>query len=107
MAFVSKIMAFVKVYSGGSGGDDDKFLGIPMLSLFLLIRCVFDVLDEEEWLSPAIFLAFHGWNVRGLGNRNTVRALRDTIDKHHPSVVFLIETKQKKMYLEKIRRRNI
>ncbi|KAK8716425.1 hypothetical protein V6N13_043734 [Hibiscus sabdariffa] len=61
MAFVSKIMAFVKVYSGGSGGDDDKFLGIPMLSLFLLIRCVFDVLDEEEWLSPAIFLAFHGY----------------------------------------------
>ncbi|KAK9008110.1 hypothetical protein V6N11_075012 [Hibiscus sabdariffa] len=46
------------------------------------------------------------WNVRGLGNQNTVRALRDSIDKHHPSVVFLSETKQKKRYLEKIRRRN-
>ncbi|KAK8998720.1 hypothetical protein V6N11_084103 [Hibiscus sabdariffa] len=71
------------------------FKVIPTLPVNLLVGCDFRELGEEEC-----------WNVRGLGNRNTVQALRDTIDKHHPSVIFLSETKQNKRYLEKIRRRN-
>ncbi|KAK8473899.1 hypothetical protein V6N11_014368 [Hibiscus sabdariffa] len=43
------------------------------------------------------------WNVRGLGNKESVRALRNSIRKFQPDIVFLSETKQKKRYLEKIR----
>ncbi|KAK9004232.1 hypothetical protein V6N11_002039 [Hibiscus sabdariffa] len=43
------------------------------------------------------------WNVRGLGNRVTVRALKNSMVKFKPNIVFLSETKQKKRYLEKIK----
>ncbi|KAK9037233.1 hypothetical protein V6N11_022152 [Hibiscus sabdariffa] len=39
----------------------------------------------------------------GLGNKESVRALRNSIQKFQPDIVFLSETKQKKRYLEKIR----
>ncbi|KAK9014821.1 hypothetical protein V6N11_005959 [Hibiscus sabdariffa] len=45
------------------------------------------------------------WNVRGLGNKDTVRALKTLCYKHKNDIVFLSETKQKRRYLEKIRMR--
>ncbi|KAK9009078.1 hypothetical protein V6N11_080550 [Hibiscus sabdariffa] len=48
-------------------------------------------------------MAVMAWNVRGLGQQETVRALKNMIFKFKPRVVFLSETKQKKRYLEKIR----
>ncbi|KAL4313206.1 hypothetical protein GQ457_01G023540 [Hibiscus cannabinus] len=41
------------------------------------------------------------WNVRGLGNRETTQALRNSIQKFQPYIVFLSETKQQRKYLEK------
>ncbi|KAK9006380.1 hypothetical protein V6N11_035421 [Hibiscus sabdariffa] len=49
-------------------------------------------------------MALMSWNVRGLGNKETVRALKNDAFKFHPSIIFLSETKQKRKYLEKIRR---
>ncbi|KAK9020854.1 hypothetical protein V6N11_010866 [Hibiscus sabdariffa] len=43
------------------------------------------------------------WNVRGMGNKDTIRALRNSIQKFQSNIVFLSETKQKKRYLEKIK----
>ncbi|KAK9002060.1 hypothetical protein V6N11_024749 [Hibiscus sabdariffa] len=43
------------------------------------------------------------WNVRGLGNRESVRALRNSIRKSQSDIVFLSEPKQKMRYLEKIK----
>ncbi|KAK9028594.1 hypothetical protein V6N11_025748 [Hibiscus sabdariffa] len=48
-------------------------------------------------------MACLAWNVRGLGNKDTVRALRNLYFKYKTDIVFLSETKQKKRYLEKIR----
>ncbi|KAK8508676.1 hypothetical protein V6N12_032672 [Hibiscus sabdariffa] len=48
-------------------------------------------------------MALLAWNVRGLGNKNNVRALKNICFKHKSDIVFLSETKQKKRYLEKIR----
>ncbi|KAK8989682.1 hypothetical protein V6N11_064099 [Hibiscus sabdariffa] len=42
---------------------------------------------------------------RGLGNKDTVRALKNLCLKYKNDIVFLSETKQKKSYLEKIRTR--
>ncbi|KAK8990141.1 hypothetical protein V6N11_008656 [Hibiscus sabdariffa] len=50
-------------------------------------------------------MAMLAWNVRGLGNKDTVRALKNLCFKYKNAIVFLSETKQKKSYLEKIRRR--
>ncbi|KAK9010904.1 hypothetical protein V6N11_043771 [Hibiscus sabdariffa] len=43
------------------------------------------------------------WNCRGIGSSNTIRALRNYIAKHDPNIVFLMETKQKKSKLNRIR----
>ncbi|GMI66193.1 hypothetical protein HRI_000288600 [Hibiscus trionum] len=43
------------------------------------------------------------WNIRGVGNRKSVRALQNSIFKIKPTVIFLSETKQNKRYLEKIK----
>ncbi|KAK8504026.1 hypothetical protein V6N11_047706 [Hibiscus sabdariffa] len=48
-------------------------------------------------------MAVMAWNVRGLGNKETVRALKNSIKKFQPNIVFLSESKQLKRYLEKIR----
>ncbi|KAK8499712.1 hypothetical protein V6N12_041616 [Hibiscus sabdariffa] len=48
-------------------------------------------------------MALLAWNVRGLGNKDTVRALKNICFKYKNDIVFLSETKQKKRYLEKIR----
>ncbi|KAK9011970.1 hypothetical protein V6N11_040041 [Hibiscus sabdariffa] len=58
--------------------------------------------DSEGGLLK-LALAILAWNVRGLGNKETVRALRNSIQKFQPDIVFLSETKQQKRYLEKIR----
>ncbi|KAK8510002.1 hypothetical protein V6N12_035325 [Hibiscus sabdariffa] len=47
-------------------------------------------------------MAMLAWNVRGLGNKETVRALKNTIFKNKAEIIFLSETKQKKRYMEKI-----
>ncbi|XP_040956135.1 uncharacterized protein [Gossypium hirsutum] len=44
------------------------------------------------------------WNVRVLGNPQTVRRLRHSLKQHHPQVVFLMETKLNKNGMEKVRR---
>ncbi|KAK8483041.1 hypothetical protein V6N11_081882 [Hibiscus sabdariffa] len=43
------------------------------------------------------------WNVRGLGNKKTVRALRNSVWKFQLDIVLLSETKQQKRYVEKIK----
>ncbi|KAK8480576.1 hypothetical protein V6N11_058317 [Hibiscus sabdariffa] len=51
-------------------------------------------------------MAFVAWNARGLGNSNSHRALRDTLTKFNPCIVFLSETKKKQKYLERLRTKN-
>ncbi|KAK9032054.1 hypothetical protein V6N11_056338 [Hibiscus sabdariffa] len=48
-------------------------------------------------------MAILAWNVRGLGNKDTNRALRKSIQKFQPDIIFLSETKQKKGFLEKVK----
>ncbi|KAK8526270.1 hypothetical protein V6N12_020748 [Hibiscus sabdariffa] len=48
-------------------------------------------------------MALLAWNVRGLGNRDTVPALKNLCFKHKTGIIFLSEMKQKKRYLEKVR----
>ncbi|GLT48127.1 hypothetical protein SLA2020_217680 [Shorea laevis] len=45
------------------------------------------------------------WNCQGLRQALTRRALNDLIFKHRPCLVFLMETKKKKQYLERLRRK--
>ena len=42
------------------------------------------------------------WNCRGICNSSTVKALRATIRAHHPSVIFLSETKAKEDRIAKV-----
>ncbi|KAK8594012.1 hypothetical protein V6N12_046083 [Hibiscus sabdariffa] len=42
------------------------------------------------------------WNVRGLGNKEMIRAIRNATLRFKPSLIFLSETKKKKRYWEKI-----
>ncbi|KAL4379926.1 hypothetical protein GQ457_02G020200 [Hibiscus cannabinus] len=51
-------------------------------------------------------MALVAWNARGVGNSNTHRALRDTLKKFNPCIVFLSETKKKQKYLERLRTKN-
>ncbi|KAK9024523.1 hypothetical protein V6N11_004682 [Hibiscus sabdariffa] len=53
---------------------------------------------ECPCFSSMVILA---WNVRGLGNRETTRTLRNSIQKFQTDIVFLSETKQQRKYLEK------
>ncbi|KAK9026201.1 hypothetical protein V6N11_039046 [Hibiscus sabdariffa] len=49
-------------------------------------------------------MALLAWNVRGLGNKDTVRALKNDAFNNRADIIFLSEMKQKKRrYLEKIR----
>ncbi|KAK9037790.1 hypothetical protein V6N11_022690 [Hibiscus sabdariffa] len=48
-------------------------------------------------------MAMLAWNVKGLGNKDTVRALKNLVFKYRAEIIFLSETKQKKRYIEKIR----
>ncbi|KAL4364332.1 hypothetical protein GQ457_04G021630 [Hibiscus cannabinus] len=48
-------------------------------------------------------IAMLAWNVRGLGNKDIIRALKNFVFKFNPCIIFLRETKQKTRYLEKIR----
>ncbi|KAL4282690.1 hypothetical protein GQ457_16G028210 [Hibiscus cannabinus] len=41
------------------------------------------------------------WNVRGLDNPNTTRALKNTVIKFSPCIVFISENKKKQKYLKK------
>ncbi|KAL4273346.1 hypothetical protein GQ457_13G012080 [Hibiscus cannabinus] len=43
------------------------------------------------------------WNIRGLGKKESMRALKNAGVKFKPSIIFLSETKKKKRYLEKIK----
>ncbi|KAL4279256.1 hypothetical protein GQ457_03G019180 [Hibiscus cannabinus] len=43
------------------------------------------------------------WNVRGLGNKESVRALKNVAFKFKMSIIVLIETKKTNKYLEKIK----
>ncbi|GLT85577.1 hypothetical protein SLE2022_037640 [Rubroshorea leprosula] len=45
------------------------------------------------------------WNCQGLGQALTRRELTDLIFKHRPCLVFLMETKKHKKYLERLRRK--
>ncbi|KAL4383802.1 hypothetical protein GQ457_15G028640 [Hibiscus cannabinus] len=50
-------------------------------------------------------MACLSWNCRGLGQSNTKRALRNYISKFNPSIIFLMETKQKRNKLNRMRSR--
>ena len=43
------------------------------------------------------------WNCRGLGNHRRVRELSDLVKAKGPRVIFLMETRKKKSYLERLR----
>ena len=43
------------------------------------------------------------WNCQGLGNRRRVRELSDILKDKGPNLVFLMETRAKASYLEKLR----
>ncbi|XP_050290016.1 uncharacterized protein LOC126728194 [Quercus robur] len=43
------------------------------------------------------------WNCRGLGNLRTVKALEKVVNKEEPKIVFLMETKSKREWLEKVK----
>ena len=43
------------------------------------------------------------WNCRGLGIRRRVRELSDLVRTKGPNLVFLMETKKNKSYMEKLR----
>lgn len=43
-----------------------------------------------------------GWNCRGLGNSCTVNALKEAIRLENPKIVFLMETKSNRDWMEKI-----
>ncbi|GLT87904.1 hypothetical protein SLE2022_059570 [Rubroshorea leprosula] len=45
------------------------------------------------------------WNCQGLGQALTRRVLKDLIFKHRLCLVFLMETKKNRRYLEWLRRR--
>ncbi|KAL4383076.1 hypothetical protein GQ457_15G021680 [Hibiscus cannabinus] len=40
-------------------------------------------------------MSLMSWNVRGLGNKETTRALKNVAFKFNPSIIFLSETKMK------------
>ena len=42
------------------------------------------------------------WNYRGLGNPQRVRELSDLVRAKDPNLVFLLETKKKKSYVERL-----
>ncbi|KAK8569269.1 hypothetical protein V6N12_007799 [Hibiscus sabdariffa] len=48
-------------------------------------------------------MSLMSWNVRGLGNKKTVRSLKSVSFKFKSSIIFLSETKKKRRYLEKIK----
>ncbi|XP_054820613.1 uncharacterized protein LOC129319527 [Prosopis cineraria] len=60
------------------------------------------------WLSynsyPRIMICF-SWNCQGLGASLTVKTLKEEVKKNKPQIVFLMETKQNRSYLERISRR--
>ena len=43
------------------------------------------------------------WNYRGLGNLWTVKVLEKVVNKEEPKIVFLMETKSKREWLEKVK----
>ncbi|KAK9042415.1 hypothetical protein V6N11_017490 [Hibiscus sabdariffa] len=50
-------------------------------------------------------MALISWNVRGLGQKDTIRSLKVMNANFNPCIIFLSETKQKKPFLERIRKR--
>ena len=45
------------------------------------------------------------WNYRGLGNLRIVKALEKAINKEEPNIVFLMETKSNREWMEKVKER--
>ena len=45
------------------------------------------------------------WNYQGLGSTLTVQVLKGHVEKYDPDIVFLMETKNNKEVVEKVRRR--
>ncbi|KAK9034092.1 hypothetical protein V6N11_050270 [Hibiscus sabdariffa] len=81
---------FEVTMSLGSGLEDYFCLGCSR-QVFVLVFIVFSS------------MAVLAWNVRGLGNRESVRGLMNSIRKSQPNIIFISETKQKMRYLEKIK----
>ncbi|KAK8989039.1 hypothetical protein V6N11_030407 [Hibiscus sabdariffa] len=78
-----------------------RFLGSVRLFRFQIFSCPASCeLSFSCWIIPTLLVV---WNVRGLGNKDTNRALRNSIQKVQPDIIFLSETKQKKGFLEKVK----
>ncbi|KAK8529477.1 hypothetical protein V6N12_060258 [Hibiscus sabdariffa] len=87
-------------------GAVDIYGGSASLLLCFLGRLIFCFEIDGIFAFTAFLMAIVAWNVRGLGNPNTTRALKDAIMKFNPKVVFLSETKKKHRYLERLKTKN-
>ena len=54
-------------------------------------------------VTPLSTMSLLGWNCRRLGNLRTVNALAKVVNKEEPIIVFLMETKLKKEWLDLIK----
>ena len=43
------------------------------------------------------------WNCRGLGNLWTVKTLEKAVNKEEPNIVFLMETKSNREWMEQVK----
>ena len=43
------------------------------------------------------------WNCRGLGNLRTVKALKKAVNKEEPNIIFLMETKSNREWMEQVK----
>ncbi|PON71890.1 hypothetical protein PanWU01x14_070770 [Parasponia andersonii] len=79
----SLISVVESVYQCWEAGEESVFL--KKKTLLLCLRCKIAKINE-------LFL-LERWNVRGLGNPETIMALRSVVRKVSPGLVFLSETK--------------
>ena len=69
-----------------------------------LSRLIRDISDGCFAALPRVVNSL-SWNCRGLGNPRSVRALHNLVRHWKPKIVFLMETKSKIKWMEKIKNR--
>ncbi|KAK8557911.1 hypothetical protein V6N12_010134 [Hibiscus sabdariffa] len=86
--FVSPLLSDTLLSGSFYFSCSPSFLEIDLLLGVLLCLVGFQL--------TSLSMALLSWNVCGLGNEETVRALKNAAFKSNPSIIFLSETKQKK-----------